>query len=95
MEQAELTLQYRELDRDCALLSYRIHGPNEFEPKLFIPDEEAVAGVRETWRELGRRVEELADPELVNDDTLLLIVGAAVIARYGPEAMRIGRGSDD
>ena len=40
-------------------------------------------------------MEELADPELVNDDTLLLIVGAAVIARYGPEAMRIGRGSDD
>lgn len=65
MEQAELTLQYRELDRDCALLSYRIHGPNEFEPKLFIPDEEAVAGVRETWRELGRRVEELADPDPV------------------------------
>ena len=61
MEQAELTLRYRELDRDCALLSYRMHGPNEFEPKLFIPDEEAVAGVREAWRELGRRVEELAD----------------------------------
>ena len=44
---------------------------------------------------LGATSEELADPELVNDDTLLLIVGAAVIARYGPEAMRIGRGSDD
>ena len=65
MEQAELTLRYRELDRDCALLSYRMHGPNEFEPKLFIPDEEAVAGVREAWRELGRRVEELADPDPV------------------------------
>ena len=35
--------------------------------------------------------EELADPELVGDDTLLLILCAAVTARYGPEVMRIGR----
>ena len=40
---------------------------------------------------LGAASEELADPELVSDGTLLLVVSAAVIARYGPEAIRIGR----
>lgn len=40
---------------------------------------------------LGATSGELADPELVSDDTLLLIVNAAVTARYGPEVMRIGR----
>lgn len=40
---------------------------------------------------LGATSDELADPELVSDDTLLLVVSAAVIARYGPKVMRIGR----
>ena len=40
---------------------------------------------------LGTTSEELADPELVNDETLLLILNAAVLARYGPEVMNIGR----
>ena len=40
---------------------------------------------------LGATSEELSDPELVSDGTLLLVVSAAVIARYGPEAIRIGR----
>ena len=40
---------------------------------------------------LGATSEELADPELVNDETLLLILNAAVIARYGPEVINIGR----
>lgn len=39
---------------------------------------------------LGATSEELSDPELVSDGTLLLVVSAAVIARYGPEAIRIG-----
>ena len=39
---------------------------------------------------LGVSFEELADPELVNDDTLLLVLGAALIVRYGPEVMKIG-----
>lgn len=39
---------------------------------------------------LGASSEELADPELVNDDTLLLVLGAALIARYGPDVMKIG-----
>ena len=40
---------------------------------------------------LGATSEELADPELVSDDTLRLILCAAAAARYGPDAMRIGR----
>ena len=40
---------------------------------------------------LGATSEELADPELVNDETLLLVLNAAVIARYGPEVMNAGR----
>ena len=40
---------------------------------------------------LGATSEELADPELVDDDTLLLILCAVVTVRYGPEVMRIGR----
>ena len=40
--------------------------------------------------QLGASSEELADPELVNDDTLLLVLCAVLIARYGPEVMKIG-----
>lgn len=40
---------------------------------------------------LGATSEELADPELVDDGTLLLILCAVVTVRYGPEVMRIGR----
>ncbi len=39
---------------------------------------------------LGASSEELADPELVHDDTLLLVLSAVIIARYGPEVMKIG-----
>lgn len=38
---------------------------------------------------LGVSSEELADPELVSDGTLLLVLGAALIARYGPDVMKI------
>ena len=40
---------------------------------------------------LGATSEELADPELVDDDTLLLILCAVVTVRYGPEVVRMGR----
>lgn len=39
----------------------------------------------------GAASDELADAELVNDETLLLILCAALIARYGPQVMKIGR----
>ena len=39
---------------------------------------------------LGVSFEELADPELLNDDTLLLVLGAVLIVRYGPDVMKIG-----
>lgn len=40
---------------------------------------------------LGATSEELADPELVRDDTLRLVLCAAILARYGPEVMNVGR----
>ena len=49
----------------------------------------AAKGVRSGT--LGATSEELADPELVDDSTLLLVLCAALIARYGPEVMKIGR----
>ncbi len=39
---------------------------------------------------LGAASEELADRKLVGDGTLLLILSAALIARYGPEVMKVG-----
>ena len=40
---------------------------------------------------LGATSEELSDSSLVNNDTLLLVLSAALIARYGPDVMKIGR----
>ena len=39
---------------------------------------------------LGSSSEELADPELVSDDVFLMVLSAALIARYGPDVMKIG-----
>lgn len=65
MDQSAMTRQYRELDRDCALLYYRIHSPNAFSPEVFVPDREAMERVREDWRDLGRRLEALEAPDRV------------------------------
>ena len=40
---------------------------------------------------LGATSEELADRDLVTNNTLLLVLSAALIARYGPQVMKIGR----
>ena len=40
---------------------------------------------------LGATSEELADIDLVTNKTLLLVLCAALIARYGPNVMKIGR----
>lgn len=40
---------------------------------------------------LGVTAEELSDDTLVPENTLLLIVSAALVAQFGPEVMRIGR----
>jgi len=42
---------------------------------------------------LGAAADELADEELVCDDTLLMILNTALIARFGPKVMEIGRGN--
>ena len=65
MEQPALTLQYRELDRDCALLSYRLQGPNSFAEELFIPTAEALARAREDREALCGRLEALEAPDAV------------------------------
>jgi len=44
---------------------------------------------------LGVAADELADEELVSDNTLLMIVNAALIARFGPKVMEIGRNEDN
>ena len=44
---------------------------------------------------LGATSEELADSALVSSETLLLVLNAAMIARYGPEVMKIGRGAGE
>lgn len=67
MEQAELTMQYRELDRDCALLFYRIHGGKRHGKGLFIPNEENMAGAWAEWKALKARVEALPAPDPVYD----------------------------
>ncbi len=40
---------------------------------------------------LGATSEELADSGLVSSETLLLVLNAVLIARYGPEVMKVGR----
>ena len=44
---------------------------------------------------LGVAADELADEELVSDNTLLMILNAALIARFGPKVMEIGRNEDN
>ena len=53
----------------------------------------AQAAQREVHSRLGAAADELADEELVGDDTLLMILNAALIARFGPKVMEIGRGN--
>ncbi len=40
---------------------------------------------------LGATSEELSDRDLVTNNTLLLVLSAALIARYGPDVMKVGR----
>ena len=65
MEQPALTLQYRELDRDCALLSYRLQGPNYFSRPMFIPTAAELARAREDREALCSRLDALEAPDAV------------------------------
>lgn len=65
MENTELTLRYRELDRDCALLYYHLCGPNGWEERLFVPDGESLAAARERRQALASRLEALEAPDAV------------------------------
>lgn len=60
----DLLTAYRELDRDCALLYYRMHGRDQ-EDGIFIPDGAGMARMWDGWRELKKRTEELPAPDPV------------------------------
>lgn len=66
MDHQELIMQYRELDRDCALFYKHISGYDEEDKKeVFIPDENTMTKAWNTWKELKSRVEELPEPDRV------------------------------
>ena len=65
MEYSQLTQTYRELDRDCALLSYRLHNHKPYEKELFLPTREAMEAVTAEWNQLKQRVEALEEPDEV------------------------------
>ncbi len=61
----ELRRQYRELDRDCALLSRFWLDGKQKKSKIFLPTEEHM---RQAWsrvEELKKRMEELEEPDRV------------------------------
>lgn len=60
-----LISQYRELDKECALLYKYIHGYLEDEGKYFIPDKKTMDEVWEKWNELKAKVEALEEEDKV------------------------------
>ena len=65
MENDTLTMRYREADRDCALLHYRLQSRAPYEEDLFLPTPEAVEEVRMEWKRLKNQVAELKAPDKV------------------------------
>ncbi len=63
MENSLLYMKYRELDRDCALLHYRLHNGKPYDKELFIPTKEALETARKEWESLKRRVDALEEPD--------------------------------
>lgn len=65
MENFKLRRQYRELDCDCARLAYELSGGEEDARKMFVPDKDNMARVRNTWKELKERTAALEEPDAV------------------------------
>ena len=65
MDTAALTQCYRETDRDCALLWYRIHNHEPYDKELFLPTPEAMDDVRRAYNALRERVNALEEPDNV------------------------------
>lgn len=65
MNEEALIQLYREMDRDCALLSHALHGEKkDGKYKYLIPDEEKKAAFEARHAELLKNVEELEAPSL-------------------------------
>ena len=65
MDHSALYMQYREADRDCALLQYRLQDHKPYEKGLFLPTKEAMEEAWREWRSLKERVESLEEPDEV------------------------------
>ncbi len=65
MEKAEVLQQYRELDRDCARLSWFQLEEKAEDDGIFLPTRENMEKMWNRWKELGRRAEELPEPDRV------------------------------
>lgn len=65
MKNPELVQIYRELDRDCARLSYRQVGDDTENTSLFIPNDVNMGKLWDTWRELKEKVNALEEPDPV------------------------------
>lgn len=61
----ELRRQYRELDRDCALLSRFWLDGKQKKSKIFLPTEEHMRQAWSRLEELKKRMEELEEPDRV------------------------------
>ena len=63
--QEELLRQYRELDRDCALLSRFQLDERQAGGRLFLPTEEHMKQAWSRWEELRDRADALEEPDRV------------------------------
>ena len=63
MNNQELIMKYRELDRDLAEFNGAINGYRRRGKKTFIPTQANVEQAWEEWKQLKARVEELEVPD--------------------------------
>lgn len=62
---SEYVRKYREMDRDCALLSRYQTQEGEERQGLFIPDDERMSRLWGRWEQLNEGVEKLEEPDAV------------------------------
>lgn len=60
-----LTMKYRELDRDCALLHYRLHSHAPYEMELLVPTHTIMNQLWEQWNSLKNQIDNLDAPDRV------------------------------
>ncbi len=65
MNNPELVMKYRELDKELAEFNGSINGYRRRGKKTFIPSEANIAAAKEEWKELKAKVEALEAPDAV------------------------------